>query len=147
MKKTFTRILLLAGLILTVFTACQKDDGSSVNNHLRYHFASQTEGRQLKMANTVYFEGLNQYDLDWKTWHSGATIAEYKALAEAQIVDFTEDEMKALSKVMDFIESRCVELGIQFLSMTRLSSSRATWRTKAMLAATPTRTRSTLVRS
>lgn len=114
MKKTFTRILLLAGLILTVFTACQKDDGSSVNNHLRYHFASQAEGRQLKMDNTAYFEGLNQYDLDWKTWHSGATIAEYKALAEAQIVDFTEDEMKALSKVMDFIESRCVELGIQF---------------------------------
>lgn len=99
---------------MTVFTACQKDDGSSVNNHLRYHFASQEEGRQLKMANTAYFEGLNQNDLDWKTWHSGATIAEYKALAEAQIVDFTEDEMKALSKVMDFIESRCVELGIQF---------------------------------
>ena len=92
MKKTFTRILLLAGLILTVFTACQKDDGSSVNNHLRYHFASQAEGRQLKMANTAYFDGLNQYDLDWKTYQSGATLAEYKALAEEQIVDFTEDE-------------------------------------------------------
>lgn len=113
MKKTFTKILLLAGLILTVFTACQKDDGSSVNNHLRYHFASQEEGRQLKMANTAYFDGLNQNDLDWKTWHSGASLAEYKALAEAQIVDFTEEEKQIVNSAMDFVESRCAELGIQ----------------------------------
>ena len=113
MKRTFTKILLLAGLILTVFTACQKDDGSSVNNHLRYHFASQAEGRQLKMANTAYFDGLNQYDLDWKTSHSGASLAEYKALAEAQIVDFSEDEKQIINSAMDFVENRCTELGIQ----------------------------------
>jgi len=113
MRKTFTKILLLAGLILTVFTACQKDDGSSVNNHLRYHFASQTEGRQLKMANTAYIDGLSQYDLDWKTWHSGATLAEYKVLAEEQIMDFTEDEKQVIKSAMDFVESRCTELGFQ----------------------------------
>lgn len=113
MRRTFTRILLLAGLILTVFTACQKDDGSSVNNHLRYHFASQAEGRQLKMANTAYFDGLNQYDLDWKTYQSGATLAEYKVFAEEQIVDFTEDEKQVINSAMDFVESRCAELGIR----------------------------------
>ncbi len=113
MKKTFTKILLLAGLILTVFTACQKEDGPSVNNHLRYHFASQAEGRQLKMANTAYFDGLNQYDLDWKTYQSGATLAEYKVFAEEQIVDFTEDEKQVINSAMDFVESRCAELGIQ----------------------------------
>ena len=113
MKKTFTKILLLAGLILTVFTACQKDDGQTTTAHLRYHFASQEEGRQLKMANTAYFDGLNQNDLDWKTWHSGASLAEYKALAEAQIVDFTEEEKQIVNSAMDFVESRCAELGIQ----------------------------------
>lgn len=95
------------------FTSCQKDDGPSANNHLRYHFASQTEGRQLKMANTAYFDGLNQNDLEWKTWHSGASLAEYKALAEAQIVDFTEEEKQIVNSAMDFVESRCAELGIQ----------------------------------
>ena len=95
------------------FTSCQKDDGPSANNHLRYHFASQEEGRQLKMANTAYFDGLNQNDLDWKTWHSGASLAEYKALAEAQIVDFTEEEKQIVNSAMDFVESRCAELGIQ----------------------------------
>ena len=115
MKRTFTKILLLAGLILTFFTACQKeDDGTSATTtHLRYRFASKEEGLRLKMENTDYINGLNQNDLDWKTCRSGATLDEYKALAEAQIVDFTEDEKKALSKVMDFIESRCVELGFQ----------------------------------
>ena len=95
------------------FTSCQKDDGPSANNHLRYHFASQEEGRQLKMANTAYFDGLNQNDLEWKTWHSGATLAEYKALAEEQIVDFTEEEKQVINSAMDFVESRCAELGIQ----------------------------------
>lgn len=113
MRKTFTKILLLAGLILTVFTACQKEDGPSANHHLRYHFASQAEGRQLKMANTAYFDGLNQNDLDWKTCRSGATLAEYKALAEEQIVDFTEEEKQVINSAMDFVESRCAELGIR----------------------------------
>ncbi len=96
-----------------VFPSCQKDDGQPpATAHLRYHFASQAEGRQLKMANTAYFDGLNQNDLDWKSCRSGATLAEYRALADAQIVDFTKEEKQVINSAMDFVESRCAELGI-----------------------------------
>ena len=112
------RMVIAAAIVMIclpmAFTSCQKDDGqTSTTAHLRYHFASQEEGRQLKMANTAYFDCLNQNDLDWKTWHSGATLAEYKAFAEEQIVGFTEEEKQVINSAMDFVESRCAELGIQ----------------------------------
>lgn len=107
--------LLVLPLAALVFGSCSKDDDapSAPSTHLRYRFASKEEGRWLKMGNADFINGLNQNDLDWKTCRSGATLDEYRALAEVQTEDFTEAEKKALSKVMDFIESRCVELDIQ----------------------------------
>ena len=80
---------------------------------LRYRFASQEEGRQLKMANTDYLDAQTQNDIDWKLGCSGKSLEEYKAISEEQIMDFTEEEKKALAKTMDFISARCAELGFR----------------------------------
>ena len=90
-------IMLVAGL-----AACTSRQPSA----LKYRFASQEEGQQLKLANTSYFEALTQNDIDWKLQSSGQSLEEFKAVAAEQIREFSEEEKKAISKVMDFIEGR-----------------------------------------
>ena len=48
---------------------------------LKYRFATQEEGRQLKLANTGYLEALTQNDIDWKLQTSGQSLEEFKAVA------------------------------------------------------------------
>jgi hypothetical protein len=81
--------MLVAGL-----AACTSRQPSA----LKYRFASQEEGQQLKLVNTSYFEALTQNDIDWKLQSSGQSLEEFKAVAA--------EEKKAISKVMDFIEGR-----------------------------------------
>lgn len=107
-------------MTLTVLTACTSDDDDDpitsptvTTDTIRYHFASQEEGRRLRMDNTAYFESLTQNDIDWKLAVSGKSLDEFKALAAGQIEDFTAEEKQALSKTMDFIEARCKELGFR----------------------------------
>ena len=78
---------------------------------IKYRFATQEEGRKLKLANTDYLEALTQNDIDWKLQTSGQSLEDFKAVAVEQIGEFTDEEKKAISKVMDFIESRVAELG------------------------------------
>ena len=97
-------IMLVAGL-----AACTSRQPSA----LKYRFASQEEGQQLKLVNTSYFEALTQNDIDWKLQSSGQSLEEFKAVAAEQIREFSEEEKKAISKVMDFIEGRAAELGFR----------------------------------
>ena len=80
---------------------------------LRYRFASQEEGRQLKMAGTDYFDSLTQNDLDWKLQSSGHSMEEFKAIAAEQIEEYSDAEKQALGKILDFIEARTAELGFR----------------------------------
>ena len=96
--------MLVAGL-----AACTSRQPSA----LKYRFASQEEGQQLKLVNTSYFEALTQNDIDWKLQSSGQSLEEFKAVAAEQIREFSEEEKKAISKVMDFIEGRAAELGFR----------------------------------
>ena len=77
---------------------CTKNEASFLASFYHHHFPRRTVADFHKVD--AVGDCLNQNDLDWKTWHSGATLAEYKALAEAQIVDFTEDEK------LDFVAAR-----------------------------------------
>lgn len=103
-------------LTMTMMTACKNEDDAPLQaqaDTIRYRFASQEEGRRLKLANTAYLESLTQNDIDWKLSSPGKSLDEYKALAAEQIMDFTAEEKQAFSKVMNFIEARCSELGIR----------------------------------
>ena len=109
MKKNMFLAAVCCMVLAMVFSACTRKDLPV----LRYRFASQEEGRQLRLANTAYFDALTQNDIDWKLQNTGTTKEEYKEIAAAQIQDFSEEEKQALGKVMDFIEARMMELGFR----------------------------------
>ena len=109
MCKTLIRAALCCMMLMAGLAACTSQKQSA----LKYRFASQEEGRQLKLANTAYFEALTQNDIDWKLQTSGQSLEEFKAVAVEQIGEFTDEEKKAIGKVMDFIEGRVAELGFR----------------------------------
>ena len=78
-----------------------------------YHFASQEEGVRLKMGNTAYFEAQTPREMAWKLECPNVSYVYFKAVAEAQIQEFTPDEKKAVDATMDFIEERMTTLGIR----------------------------------
>ncbi len=112
------KIILSIAFFCSVTLLCV---GAGRNNELAwtpggticYRFATQQEGRQLKMSNTSYLNFQTQNDIDWKLGCTGKSLDEFKAIAAEQIMDFTEPEKKALGKTMDFIEARCTELGFK----------------------------------
>ena len=80
---------------------------------ISYRFASREEGIRLRMGNTAYFEAQAQREIAWKLESPDGSSAIFKAVAEAQIQDFTLDEKKAVDATMDFIEERLSTLGIR----------------------------------
>ncbi|MBO4475161.1 MAG: hypothetical protein J5737_00350 [Bacteroidales bacterium] len=94
-------------------TACSGNNSQAQQETLRYRFASQEEGRRLRLASTEYFDSLSQNDIDWKLACSGKTLEEFKAIASDQIQEFSDAEKQALGKIMDFIQARLTELEIR----------------------------------
>ena len=107
MKRLF--LLLAICSLMTAGCCNNRNDGST---HIRYRYATAEEGRQLRLANTAYIDGTNQNNIDWKLRCSGKTLDDYKAIAAAQIVDFTDEEKQAVDATMAYIEARFDELGI-----------------------------------
>lgn len=79
-----------------------------------YEFADAEEGIALRMANTDYFNNLTQNDLDYRTGKKGATLEEFKALAEQQGDTFTEEEKQAIADSIDRLEARFQEIGFSY---------------------------------
>ena len=65
------------------------------------------------MANTMYFEAQTLREIAWKLERPDVSQAYFKAVAKAQIQEFTPDEKKAVRATMDFIEERMSTLGIR----------------------------------
>src|SRR5699024_6287928 len=65
---------------------------SSESAGIPYRFASASEGIELRMANTDYFENMTQNDLDYRVGKQGATLEEMKSLAREQGDEFTDAE-------------------------------------------------------
>ena len=107
MKRLF--LLLAICSLMTAGCCNNRNDGST---HIRYRYATAEEGRQLRLANTAYIDGTNQNNIDWKLRCSGKTLDDYKTIAAAQIVDFTDEEKQAVDATMAYIEARFDELGI-----------------------------------
>jgi len=83
------------------------------NRIIAYRFASREEGVRLKMDNTAYFDAQTPREIAWKLECPDASSAIFKAVAKAQIQEFTSDEKKAVDATMVFIEERMSTLGIR----------------------------------
>ena len=80
---------------------------------IQYRFASSEEGVELMMANTEYYDGFSQNDLDYKLAKSGATMEEYLEFARAQVLDFDEDEIAKIDNCFRRIEDIISENGYE----------------------------------
>lgn len=81
-----------------------------------YRFASASEGIELRMANTDYFENMTQNDLDYRVGKLGATLEEMKAIAQEQGDEFTDAEKQGIEETMARIEERFEEIGFDYPS-------------------------------
>ena len=110
MKKTLLTVL-LASLAL-VGQAQPKEDASADSiGKIRYHCASKAEGQQLIVANTDYYNSLNQMDLDWRMRKKGATKEELVDFAKSCVQEFTDKEKQKIAGAIAYIEKRLHEMG------------------------------------
>lgn len=78
-----------------------------------YRYASAEEGVELMMANTEYYDGFSQNDLDYKLAQSGATMEDYLEFAREQVLDFDEDEIAKIDNCFRRIEDIISENGYE----------------------------------
>lgn len=81
-----------------------------------HSYANASEGIELRMTNTEYFENLTQNDLDYRVKKKGATLEEFKALAQEQGEDFTDKEKQGIEEALNRIEKRFSEIGFNYPS-------------------------------
>ena len=117
MKKTLLTILLA---LLALAVQAQRTDvqldaltDASVDSvgKIRYHCASKAEGQQLIVANTDYYNSLNQMDLDWRMRKKGATKEELVDFAKSCVQEFTDKEKERIAGAIAYIEKRLHEMG------------------------------------
>lgn len=109
--KLFSILALLCALFFLTGCCCHGCPEEKTS-HISYRYASAEEGRQLRLANTDYFNALTQNDIDWKFRCTGKTLDDFKTYAANQIKDFTEEEMKAIDAMVSLVEVRLDALGI-----------------------------------
>ncbi len=84
--------ILLCGC--TVLASCQIDekDNPAKPVVINYHCATLSEGQQLLLGNSEYYNSLTQNDIDWRMRKTGATLDELKAMAKASERGFSDAE-------------------------------------------------------
>ena len=103
--------ILLALVSASLFLSCQRDPVGPKPVEINYHFATITEGQQRLLANTEYYDRLTQNDLDWKARKTGATLDELKAIGQASVLDFSEEDKAVIDEAVGYIEGRLTAMG------------------------------------
>ena len=87
-RRGVKKILLIAVIVLLALIAV--DIGvTEINAHkIPHRFASAQEGMELLLANTAYYDGFTQNDIDYRLGKSGATIEELLQASADEIRDF-----------------------------------------------------------
>lgn len=80
-------------------------------NEISFRFADAQEGVERRYAQTQFFEGITQNDLDYRLQKKGAALDEYKALIKDSTRDFTDDEKMLITNAIAYIEQRFDEIG------------------------------------
>lgn len=81
---------------------------------IAYRFADAQEGIALRMENEHYFENLTQNDLDYRTGKRGASLEDFKELAQQQGDTFTDEEKQVIADSITRIEARFKEIGFHY---------------------------------
>lgn len=97
-------------------TVLETAPATSKSAGIPHRFASASEGIELRMANTDYFENMTQNDLDYRVGKQGATLEEMKAFAQEQGDEFTEAEKQGIEETLDRIATRFQEIGFHYPS-------------------------------
>lgn len=93
------------------------DDVDNVDSDtvtIPHSYANASEGIELRMSNTDYFEKMTQNNLDYRVGKKGATLDEFNALAQEQGDDFTEEEIQGIDETLNRIEARFSEIGFDY---------------------------------
>ncbi len=76
-----------------------------------YRFASAEEGKQLKMAHMDFFEKTTRNKIGFIMHDDSATLEDYMAFTEQQVLDWTDAEKELIDKCMEIIEQSFVQNG------------------------------------
>lgn len=126
----------LMSMLMGVMTGCTENEVRQDNYHtentgenmsensdvdsdrftIPHRYADAAEGIELRMANTAYFEKMTQNDLDYRVGKKGATLEEFKVLAQKQGDEFTEEEKQGIDETLKRIEERFREIGFHYPS-------------------------------
>ena len=126
MKRIIRFVFLAFICAIPLFTGCQTSTVNEETTHISHRYASAEEGRQIFLSNTAFFQSLTQNDIDWKTRCSGKTIEEFRTFSANQILDFTDEEKKALDAMITLIEARLYGLGISLPPMEEVTFIKST---------------------
>ena len=91
-KKQGKKILLIVAAVLLLLLICDIAVTEIGAHKIPHRFASAQEGRELLLANTGYYAGMQQKDLDFRMGHSGATLEELLDASAADIKGFSLPE-------------------------------------------------------
>ena len=72
-------LAVILSLCMTTALASNTQDDASADSigQIHYHCATKAEGQQLIVANTDYYNSLNQMDLDWRMKKKGIRPCNY----------------------------------------------------------------------
>ena len=95
--------------IVLALAAC----GTENSSQIPYRFADKTEGQELLLSNTEYYDGLTENDLQFRLQSKDATLEEQMAFAKDQVMDFSDEQKAMLSETMDRLKGIIEEKGYQ----------------------------------
>lgn len=102
----FKKWIVVIMSFLLVLSGCQASvkDSQTDSTQLSYRYASKTEGQELLLSNTEYYDRFSQNDLDYKMQKKNATMEEYQAFSKEQVQGFSKEEKKYLDSCFKKIE-------------------------------------------
>ncbi len=109
MKKLMT-------LLITLILACgicmpAIGENAETAPVIPYRFASAEEGKQLMMANREFFDKTTPNKIGFIMHDENATLEEYMAFAEQQVLEWTEAEKELIDNCMEIVAQSFVRNG------------------------------------
>ncbi len=129
MKQKMTALILSMTVLAMLLAGCSERDLAAATEQMKqemessgyfapkkvtYRFPAKEEAAEIFFSDEEYFNNLSQTDLDLRMHKAGATLDEYKAFAEEQVLEFTEEEQKVVEDSMDRVQERLDAIGFSY---------------------------------
>lgn len=83
-------------------------------NVITFAFLQEDEAKDQIASSIIYFENLNERNIEYRMKKKGATKEDLKAFASEQCTEFTEGEVSELINSMDRIQAKFDEIGYKY---------------------------------